>query len=174
MARLAFTGLCPLIDFGPRLKRCSDCASWLSVGLFRRERGAIGARCRPCHNARQRERWNADKRRYHREWQRRHPDLRWDAALWYRYKITPADYDAILTRQGGGCAVCGAASERGRRLSVDHNHGCCPGKRSCGKCVRGLLCGDCNRAEGLLRSDPDLALKLNQYLLASAQVGLDL
>src|SRR5690606_12248028 len=62
------------------------------------------------------------------------------------YGITPADYDALLERQGGRCAVCLSFPSGGERLQVDHHHG--SGK------VRGLLCGACNRALGLLREDP--------------------
>jgi hypothetical protein len=73
-----------------------------------------------------------------------------------RHKLTPEQFAAL----GSVCAVCGSDD----RLSVDHDHSCCPGKHSCGKCVRGLLCGNCNSAEGYLQGDPDRAEKLAQYI----------
>lgn len=40
-----------------------------------------------------------------------------------------------------GCGICGAATmKNGNSLHVDHDHACCPGERSCGACIRGVLC----------------------------------
>jgi hypothetical protein len=54
------------------------------------------------------------------------------------YGISAAQYQALLEAQGGRCYLCRRRSSQ--RLAVDHDHACCPGKVSCGKCVRGLLC----------------------------------
>jgi hypothetical protein len=54
------------------------------------------------------------------------------------------DYWKILESQSGRCAMCGTEENGGSRFAVDHDHGCCPGKTSCGECVRGLLCTQCN------------------------------
>lgn len=62
--------------------------------------------------------------------------------LWTRFRLTPETFDAILERQGGGCGVCGTISDS---WQVDHDHKCCPGRRSCGNCVRGILCPRCNQ-----------------------------
>lgn len=57
-----------------------------------------------------------------------------------------AELDAIFERQGGCCAICGADEPGGRWNSwhIDHDRSCCSGRRSCGKCVRGVLCHACN------------------------------
>lgn len=94
-----------------------------------------------------------------------------DERLRSKYNISAVQYDAMLQAQDGRCAICRRmpteASRAGRyptRLAVDHDHACCPGIKSCGQCVRGLLCGDCNGALGLLRDNPAVALAAANYL----------
>lgn len=59
-------------------------------------------------------------------------------------------YDETLESQGGGCAICSAPPKEDKFMCVDHDHSCCPGSKSCGKCVRGLLCLSCNVQIGFL------------------------
>lgn len=68
--------------------------------------------------------------------------------------ITPAQYDEMLLKQDGVCAICRTATvlkpapghKRRRQLCVDHDH-------ATGK-VRGLLCFVCNAGLGFFRDDP--------------------
>jgi hypothetical protein len=83
--------------------------------------------------------------------------------------ITQERYDAMLAAQGGVCAICGKPERykaRGstRRLAVDHDHACCPGTRSCGRCIRGLLCNFCNRLLGMAEDDPTVLASAITYL----------
>lgn len=73
-----------------------------------------------------------------------------------RYGITVEDYYRLLAAQNGGCAICGSPEPKTgnqKHLQIDHDHKCCPGNRSCGKCVRGLLCGVCNKMLGAIGDD---------------------
>jgi hypothetical protein len=76
-----------------------------------------------------------------------------------RFGVTQEWYLEKLQAQEGGCAVCGQTNpglnSRGQLQSfaVDHDH-------KTGK-VRGLLCHNCNRAEGLLKGN---AQALANYL----------
>jgi hypothetical protein len=78
-----------------------------------------------------------------------------------RYGLSQADYDAMLARQGGVCAICRKKSNR--PLQVDHCH-------KTGK-VRGLLCLNCNTALGRFHDDPDLMRAAIAYLEASRRDG---
>lgn len=80
-----------------------------------------------------------------------------------RYKISYADYVAILEKQKNVCAICGktetqiyAKTGKVKRLTVDHCH-------NTGK-VRGLLCMMCNTAIGKLNDDVSLVEKALNYL----------
>ena len=55
--------------------------------------------------------------------------------------LTQDDFNLFLKMQGYACGMCRELFAEGQLIHVDHDHGCCPVKnRSCGKCVRGLLC----------------------------------
>ncbi|MET7574225.1 endonuclease domain-containing protein [Streptomyces sp. NPDC005492] len=60
------------------------------------------------------------------------------------YSVTKEFVDLLLEFQRGRCAICGAPDSGAKAMHVDHDHTCCPGRRSCGDCVRGLLCSTCN------------------------------
>lgn len=64
------------------------------------------------------------------------------------YGTEPEDFLRMLEDQGNCCAICGAAFTGDNRPHVDHDHSCCPEKKSCGECVRGLLCNSCNNGLG--------------------------
>jgi hypothetical protein len=84
--------------------------------------------------------------------------------------ITIEQYNKLFRLQNGCCAICGTNKPGGhskRYFAVDHDHSCCPGKKSCGKCIRGLLCFSCNLGIGFLQEDrygESLFLKAGEYI----------
>jgi hypothetical protein len=60
-------------------------------------------------------------------------------------------FDLLLDAQQNACGMCHEPFKEGQLIHVDHNHACCRGKnRSCGQCIRGLLCHTCNIALGYI------------------------
>lgn len=82
-----------------------------------------------------------------------------------KFKMTLEEYNEKLNEQNGVCAIC--RQKCFKRLSVDHDHVCCPygrNKKSCGKCVRGLLCSKCNHALGLFNDSRYILTQAIEYL----------
>lgn len=82
---------------------------------------------------------------------------KYDALIRKKYGITKNQYDNLLQKQGGGCAICGRVEEPdGRRLSIDHDH-------NTGE-VRGILCNNCNNGIGSFGDDIEGMHKAISYL----------
>lgn len=118
---------------------------------------------RPEAYAELRKRNNEIKKRQFAENPERH---RW-AGIYKKYKLTKQMYLDLLEQQGGTCAICKNPPKK-NWLAVDHNHACCPGIKSCGNCVRGLLCGSCNSFLGRVKENP---ITLIAYLEKYAKDG---
>ena len=88
-----------------------------------------------------------------------------------KYNLAPGQYQQMLESQHGVCALCGNPEKQANKLtgdliplSVDHDHTCCPGQRSCGKCVRELACRNCNVMLGMSGDDPVLLRAAADYV----------
>lgn len=77
-------------------------------------------------------------------------------ALRDRYGITIEDYEILLMKQNGVCAICGSKGNK-KPLYVDHNHTT--------KKVRGLLCPRCNTCVGFIEVSKQILKKADEYLL---------
>jgi hypothetical protein len=83
-----------------------------------------------------------------------------------RYNITEEQYQQVLEKQDHKCAICLTHQDDQKiRMSVDHNHNCCPGLFTCGNCLRGLLCRSCNLALGGFKDNKVIIQNAINYLL---------
>lgn len=132
----------PLSEFGQKFSKQNNKYYYVS-------------RCRPCAAEYQRE-YNKSNRQKINSY-----------ALKYRlrdnFNMEVSQYQDMLDAQDGKCAIC-LRSFTGMNLAVDHDHSCCPGKTSCGKCVRGLLCNSCNGALGMVADNVNTLRNMIQYL----------
>jgi Recombination endonuclease VII len=86
--------------------------------------------------------------------------------------VTEAEYLAMLEAQGNACAMCKRPFAADERVFADHDHACCPAQvdqmaKTCGKCIRGLLCFRCNTALGYVELYGDLASSYLTHYAAS-------
>lgn len=81
-----------------------------------------------------------------------------------RYGISLETFKTMLAAQDSTCAICKAAPEPGRRLSVDHCH-------TTGL-VRGLLCQRCNTAVGMAQDRPELLRQMADYVEKSSKTAM--
>ena len=89
--------------------------------------------------------------------------LEWKLNNKYRYNLSGEEYRALLEKQDNCCAICKRPFVT--NPSIDHDHACCPGRESCGKCVRGLLCAGCNHLLGNAQDNLDILEAAKQYLI---------
>lgn len=80
-----------------------------------------------------------------------------DAYLRRVYGITLEQYNELLDRQGGGCAICGKTpKEEGRSLAVEHDH--------VSGFIRGVCCLYCNKYLIGRHRDSGLLIKIADYV----------
>lgn len=135
-----------------KTRRCKKCKVVKASTEFYRSNGGTSSytECKMCNIARAsawRKRRCAEDPSYNRR-----------AALKRLYGITLQEYDNLLIRQKGVCAICSADAPggKGKFFHVDHCH-------DTGG-IRGLLCHLCNTGIGALADDPQLLREAADYL----------
>lgn len=88
-----------------------------------------------------------------------------DAYRFRRYGLKPGQFEAMIDNQGGLCGLCRNPLGSGKDVHIDHDHACCPDScKSCGDCVRGILCATCNKGMGHFRDDTNLLRAAADYI----------
>ena len=161
-------------------KTCSKCGKEKPESEFHRRGSRRDAQCKSCVNTQQRERYRKNpessreySRRYreshpekmariNKDWVAKNPDRSRNNKLRHMFGITFGQYAELLAAQNGKCVVCGRDQNDLRRaLEVDHDH--LKSKGDAGY-IRGLLCGNCNMAIGLIHDNSAIAFNIFEYL----------
>lgn len=131
----------------PPSKRCRNCHKEQSRDEFyadSRNSDGLSAWCKPCLHIYQKEHRTKQSEQIKQKRRRK------------AYGITSEEFDTLLSRQHGLCAICGGPPTVKRGWCVDHDH-------TSGK-VRGLLCTNCNIGLGNFKENP-AALQSAVYYL---------
>lgn len=125
------------------MKHCPGCKISKEKSLFSKSRNrhdGLSAYCLSC---------NKKKRR---EWVKNNPEKHFASWLLRKYNLTLKEYNEILNKQNGMCAICNTKEN----LCVDHDH-------KTGE-IRGILCQSHNKAIGLFKDNKEILQSAIKYL----------
>ena len=113
--------------------------------------------CKICHRVRD------------ANWKINHPVARLAIARKHMNGLADEQYQALLAKQHNKCLICSIVFNAEPKTStpcIDHDHACCPriGKRTCGKCIRGVICYGCNVMLGFSKENITTLQNAIQYL----------
>ena len=77
------------------------------------------------------------------QWKRDNPEQAKNTHLKSLYGISSEEYNTLLEKQSGVCAICLTPFKSTRSTHLDHCH--------TSKKIRGILCANCNRGIGMLK-----------------------
>lgn len=157
------------------LAQCSKCKVFLPLSSYHRASGRkynIKSYCIECtkkayppeHIRVVRKAWEDSTGYREKRRQEYSPEKNRAQKLRLTYNMSVEDYDKMFQEQEGLCAICLCSPQGDARLAVDHDHACCPGTKSCGKCIRKLLCSSCNNGLGRFRDNEILLQRAIDYL----------
>ena len=143
-------------------KRCTKCGEHKPRSEFSAHavsKNGVQSTCKLCSALIARDRYNKSNKEKTAEINRK-------SKLKRKYGISLDDYDMMLKKQNGGCAICGTKKPAGKSgqfgpvFHVDHCHK--------SGLVRGLLCHHCNVALGAFKESSELLIKAAEYIERNA------
>jgi hypothetical protein len=163
------------------LRKCRKCLVKKPLSEFYRNPSKanpdrLRGDCKSCHQVKtaqfKRQATEATKEKM-REYGIVNADRLRDARLQRVHGINSSQFIKLLEDQQGKCAICKQIpplNQKGFSFAVDHDHSCCNNSNinkkgySCGNCIRGLLCHNCNLGLGNLKDSIELLQNAIQYL----------
>ena len=154
------------------MKTCSKCGVEQKLSNFhmnRKRKDGVSVYCITCMNKYQRDRYASPEQYKQRKMSEEENRVKRKEShrkyyLKSMYNIAQDQFDDMMIEQNGRCAICEEQATPDRYLHVDHDHACCSGEKSCGECVRGLLCYKCNSVLGLIADNIETLKSAERYL----------
>jgi len=163
-----------------KMKRCWKCKTFLPVTFFAKDntrKDNLSPRCRKCQSKyyklyldanrdkilkKRNERYRIKYKEHYANYYCTNKVKTMEKERFRKYKISTSIFHSMLEYQDGRCAICGfdfsltESAKKCDRPHIDHNH-------KTGN-IRGLLCGKCNLALGLMEDDPDTLIAAANYI----------
>lgn len=152
-------------------KFCAQCNTVLPHSNFairKRSSDGLYVWCKPCSSTYSSAWYEKNKEKVKAQssaWTKDHPERMQEVRRKNRYKMSREDFADLMISQEGRCAICGVLFVAGVHMHIDHDHDCCGKGAGCSLCVRGALCGHCNRGLGGFRDDPFLMHIAADYII---------
>jgi len=180
----------PLEEFHP-IKRSKDGISFTCWDCYRVKQKSLNQKYykknRESILQQKRDKWPEIKEvqtaQRKKNYAKRRPEIL-ENSHWYNlqraFNLTKEQFEEKLEQQGGVCAICGNVASPSKSVSerpnwhVDHDHLCCPDLKgrsnsTCGECVRGILCDNCNRGLGAFKDSSIVLESAINYLKSNAR-----
>ena len=166
------------------MKICSKCKIEKSFDEFYKNKNAPDGHrywCVPCTNS-SNDGWYANnkikRKKSLQEWRNKNPELIRELQKNFhrrnrvkeklkRYGISIDIFNSLLSKQNNKCKICPRVLDSHDKIHtphIDHDHSCCKGPRSCGKCIRGIICHSCNQVLGHCYDDVNILKSASSYL----------
>lgn len=144
-------------------KRCASCKIEKQLLDFYRDKNGkhgVFLYCKLCDDARR------------KIYIAKNPNYAKEKHLRQRFKLSIEKRNKLIQEQNGRCKICGTSDPGKRGWQIDHDHECCPTrKKTCGKCIRGILCISCNKGLGDFKDSSNLLKAAALYLENSKKKG---
>lgn len=131
------------------MKKCTKCEKEKEDSEFSihsKTKDGLHTHCKVCRNKDEKEKYSTGIRK------KKVYSYTYEKWIKSEYKLSIEDYNSIVKRQNGKCAICEVETS----LVVDHCHET--------EIVRGLLCTKCNTGLGKFKDSATLLEKAIQYL----------
>ena len=153
-----------LIEAPILMKVCPKCNKPKNDDEFYKQNGKPHGYCKICNSLKCKSYYKDHDEEIKEKVRSLEPDYKRHCHLRTQYKLSVDSYYEQLAFQEHKCKICKKEFSKTIRPVVDHDHKCCPTKaKSCGNCLRGIICHKCNSILGYSFESEDILLEAIKY-----------